>query len=104
MKGRGMSIEKRRYLMRVYIREGYTAAAPLAIKYGIKPKTMSKYAKAMGYAGRQGREPGLWNGVTGKKFSDEVKNETNPDSSNHSADQAAVSRAADPSPASIGSL
>lgn len=59
MKAIALSPDKKRYLVHIYLTQGYTAAKPLAVKYGISPSTMSKYTRAMGHKGRRGREPGL---------------------------------------------
>ena len=57
MKAVALSHDKKRYLVHVYLTQGYTAAKPLAVKYGISPRTMSKYTRAAGIKGKQGREP-----------------------------------------------
>lgn len=57
MKGRGITFEQKRYLLHVYLTQGYTAAKPVAIKYGIGPRVISKYARAAGHKGKRGREP-----------------------------------------------
>ena len=56
-----LSFEQKRYLLHVYLTQGYTAAKPIAIKYGIKPRSMSEIARKAGHRGKQGREPGVWN-------------------------------------------
>jgi hypothetical protein len=60
MKSVKLPFEKRRYLLHVYLTQGYTAAKPIAIEYGINPKTISTYARAAGHKGRRGREIGKW--------------------------------------------
>ena len=56
MRAIALSHAKKRYLVHVYLTQGYTAAKPLAVKYGISPRTMSKYTRAAGIKGKQGRE------------------------------------------------
>lgn len=60
MKGIALSHDKKRYLLHVYLTQGYSAAKPIAIQYGISPKTISKFANAAGHKGKRGREPGKW--------------------------------------------
>jgi hypothetical protein len=55
-----MTFEQKRYLLHVYVTQGFTAAKPIAVKYGVKPSSMSKFARLAGYKGKQGREPGVW--------------------------------------------
>jgi hypothetical protein len=57
---KALSFERKRYLLHVYLTQGYTAAKPIAIKYGIKPRTLSDFARRAGHKGKQGREPGVW--------------------------------------------
>jgi hypothetical protein len=58
MKAIALSHNQRRYLVHIYLTQGYTAAKPLAIQYGISPRTISKYTRAMGHKGKRGREIG----------------------------------------------
>lgn len=59
MKGTRLTFEQRQYLLRVYLEQGFTAASPIAIRYGISPKSISKWAKIAGHKGKRGREPGV---------------------------------------------
>lgn len=59
MKGKSLTLEQKRYLLHVYMTEGLTAAKPIAVSYGISPKSISKWAKAVGHNGKRGREPGI---------------------------------------------
>ena len=60
MRGVALKFEQRRYLLHVYLTQGYTSAKPIAIQYGILPRSISRYARAIGVKGKQGREPGVW--------------------------------------------
>ena len=70
MKGRALSLEKKRYLLHIYLTNGYTAAKPLAIKLGVSPRIISKYARAAGHKGRRGRESGIWKGIGSRYVAD----------------------------------
>lgn len=59
MKGRTITFEQKCHLLHVYLTQGFTAAAPIAVRYGISPKSVSKYAKDAGHKGKRGREPGV---------------------------------------------
>ena len=45
MRGKARPLEIRRYLVSVYITQGYKAAKPLAIKYGYRPRYLNHLAK-----------------------------------------------------------
>jgi hypothetical protein len=62
MKGTRLTFEQKRHLLHVYLTQGFTAASPIAIRYGISPKSVSKYAKAAGHKGKRGREIGVHRG------------------------------------------
>lgn len=47
MKGKAKSLAIRKYLVSIYITQGYKAAKPLAIKYGYAPRYLNQMAKAM---------------------------------------------------------
>lgn len=49
---------QKRHLLDVYQTQGYQAAKPLAIQYGVSPREISKYTRAMGVKGKRGRELG----------------------------------------------
>jgi hypothetical protein len=63
VKGIALSHDKKRYLLHIYLTQGYSAAKPLAIKYGVSPRVMSKYSLVIGIKGKRGREIGKWKGV-----------------------------------------
>jgi hypothetical protein len=50
--------EKRQRLLHVYLSEGFSAAKPLALHYGINPRSLSKYSRAAGIPGKRGRPMG----------------------------------------------
>lgn len=66
MKAIALDPAQKRYLVHIYISQGFTAAKPIAVRYGVSPRTISKYARAIGHEGKRGREPGVWKGVTGR--------------------------------------
>lgn len=63
MKRVPLSHDKKRYLVHIYLTQGYSAAKPIAIQYGIAPKSISKYTRDMGHKGKRGREFGKWKGT-----------------------------------------
>jgi IS30 family transposase len=50
-----ISEEQKRRLLEVYLKEGFAAAKPIAISYGIKPAEISRYSRAIGVKGKPGR-------------------------------------------------
>lgn len=50
-----LSDEQKRHLLSVYLTEGFCAAKPIAIQYGVNPRQMSRYARAAGIKGFTGR-------------------------------------------------
>jgi hypothetical protein len=65
-----MTSDQRQRLLEVYLANGFTAAKPLAIEFGISPRSIAKYARAVGHKGRRGRESGKWKGKTGRTHHD----------------------------------
>lgn len=61
-----LTADQQAELLQVYLKQGYAAAKPLAVQYGICPRTISSYARAAGIAGKRGRQVGVWKGITGK--------------------------------------
>lgn len=45
MRGKARPLEIRRYLVSVYVTQGYAAAKPLAIKYGYHPRYLNHLAR-----------------------------------------------------------
>jgi hypothetical protein len=55
-----MTPEQRAEILDIYLTRGFAAAAPIARQFGVHPKAMSKWTRAMGHKGTRGREPGIW--------------------------------------------
>lgn len=51
-----LSVAKQHHLVFVYVTQGYSAAKPLAILYGVNPRHISKYTRASGIKGKPGRQ------------------------------------------------
>lgn len=49
-----LSQAKQRQLVFVYVTQGYAAAKPLAIRFGVNPRHISKYTRASGIKGKPG--------------------------------------------------
>jgi transposase-like protein len=59
-RGKVIPPERHAELLHLYLTQGYAAASPLAIQYGVTPKAMSKWARKVGHVGKRGREPSVW--------------------------------------------
>lgn len=57
MKGKPPTFEQRQFILRIYLSQGYTAAKPWAIKYGIGLDSINRWAREAGHKGKRGREP-----------------------------------------------
>lgn len=58
MKRNHLTFDQKRYLLHIYLTQGFNAAKPIAIQYGINPRTISNYSRAAGHKGKRGREAG----------------------------------------------
>jgi hypothetical protein len=70
MRNKQPTSEQRQFLMQIYTTQGFAAAKPWAIKFGLSPKTIFHYARAAGHVGKRGRKPGEWKGKTGRTHKD----------------------------------
>ena len=55
MRGVRLTDKKRKHILDVYYSEGYRAAKPLAIEYGIRPQYVASLARENGTSGHAAR-------------------------------------------------